>query len=258
MATITLQTILGSDTLNNLRITYNQNFMTLQNAINNIENYLNTTPTNGDLNIGNILIKKGSNPVTAILFKNEASGQVDGNFNIQGNLSVVTNFNVSGNSNLNGNLTLGGLNKSLNIGTSVNPVAFNLVSGPFNDVQFATITPVTLTGSSPQTILINKNTRILIIDINGANGTFVVNLNPDTTNPPTPGQRIFIKFTGNASALTQLEFSTASSTIFDSSVYLVNIQCPQTDILKQFIEIVNISAISSKFHIINAHKSVIF
>jgi len=258
MATITLQTILGSDTLNNLRITYNQNFMTLQNAINNIENYLNTTPTNGDLNIGNILIKKGSNPVTAILFKNEASGQIDGNLNVQGNLSVVTNFNVTGDSILNGNLTLGGLNKSLNVGTSTNPVAFNLVSGPFNDTQFATVTSVTLTGSSPQTILINKNMRVLIIDINGASGTFVVNLNPDTTNPPTPGQRIFIKFTGNISALTQLEFSTTASTIFDSFVYSLNIQCPQADILKQFIEIVNVSTTSSKFHIINAHKSIMF
>jgi hypothetical protein len=258
MATITLQTILGSDTLNNLRITYNQNFMTLQNAINNIENYLNTTPTNGDLNIGNILIKKGSNPVTAILFKNEASGQVDGNFNVQGDFSVVSNFNVTGDSILNGNVTLSGLNKSLNIGTSVNPVTLNLVSGPFYDTQFATVTPVVLTGSSPQTILINKNTRILIIDINGASGTFVVNLNPDTTNPPKPGQRIFIKFIGNITALTQLEFSTAASTIFDSSVYSLNIQCPQADILKQFIEIVNTSAISSKFHIINAHKSIVF
>jgi hypothetical protein len=260
MAVINLQTILGSDTLNNLRITYNQNFQTIQNAINNIENYLNTTPTNGDLNIGNILIKKGSNPVTSILFKNEASSQIDGDLNVQGNFSLSANLSVSGNSVLNGDLTLGGLNKSLNIGTSTNNVSLNLVKGPYNDIQFATTSPFVLTGPSPFTINVNKNMRIIIIDLNGVSGSYTIKMQPDTLNPPTSGQRIFIKFIGNASGTPTITIDTTTSpTIFDSTVLSSDIQCPPSDILKQFLEIVNISPTSTpSFHIINAHKSIVF
>jgi hypothetical protein len=104
MATITMTEILGSDNLAGSRITINNNFKTAQNAINTLEQRLNTSfVPGGSLNVGDALIKKYTRPLTQIIFVVEASGQIQGDFyvvgatNTTGAISVGTNLNVAGN-----------------------------------------------------------------------------------------------------------------------------------------------------------------
>jgi len=104
MATITITEILGSDNLAGSRITLNNNFKTLQNAVNTIEQRLNTSYVpGGSLNVGDALIKKYTRPTTQIIFVVEASGQIQGDLyvvgatNTTGSVGIATALNVAGN-----------------------------------------------------------------------------------------------------------------------------------------------------------------
>ena len=88
MATINLTEILGSDNIAGSRITINDNFKKLANSVNTFETYLDTAFTpGGSLNIGTLLVKRYTNPVSTNIFTCEASGRFDGNLTILGALS---------------------------------------------------------------------------------------------------------------------------------------------------------------------------
>lgn len=96
MATITLKDILGTDNVASSRLDISQNFQTIENAINTLESFLNTTPAGADLGVGNIKVNIGANAVTDVLFDLEASGTVDGNFTVSGDLTVSGAISLPG------------------------------------------------------------------------------------------------------------------------------------------------------------------
>lgn len=100
MATITLTEILGGDNIAGSRITINDNFKRVANAINTLESRLDTSFTpGGSLNVGNALILKYTNPTSAQIFTCEATGL------FQGNLNVLLDLGVTQNGDFGGNLT---------------------------------------------------------------------------------------------------------------------------------------------------------
>jgi hypothetical protein len=106
MATVTITEILGSDNIAGSRITINTNFSNLATAINTMQTYLDTSFTPGaSLNVGNALIKKYTNPVTAQIFTCEATGLFQGNLNVSKTLSVTEALNVGTDLTVSGNVT---------------------------------------------------------------------------------------------------------------------------------------------------------
>ena len=90
MAVITITEILGGDNIAGSRVTINDNFKRLANAINTIETRLDTSfNPGGSLNVGNALIRRYTNPTSAQIFDCEATGL------FQGNLSVLLDFGVT-------------------------------------------------------------------------------------------------------------------------------------------------------------------
>lgn len=90
MAQYTIQDILGSDNVAASRAVIQSNAKLLCDGLNKIETFLNTSPNGGTLNIGNILVKKYSSPVTDEIFRIEASGRVEGSLTIIKTLNVGT------------------------------------------------------------------------------------------------------------------------------------------------------------------------
>ncbi len=270
MATISLSQVLASDTVNGMRINYNKNFSLIQNHLNLVETFLNTTPALGDLQIGNIKIKKGSNPITTILFDNEASGLFQGDLNVNGNLNLTTatsNLNVNGIINAQKDVLIKGNNSKLELGSPTSFVDFKQIKGSFIEEQFATAVPIdvyTSTAAQTTNVLIDNKTRVLYLDYGGYNGsspTDAINLNliPDTTNPPVSGQKIFIKFVNVPSTLpTTYTIKTNSGTIFNSLIYTLDITLSgtQADFLKAYLEIVNTGTITPSFVIISHNKFI--
>lgn len=108
MATITITEILGSDNLAGSRITLNNNFKTLQNAVNTLEQRLNTSfSPGGSLNVGDALVKKYTRPTSQIIWVVEASGQVQGDFSIVGATNTTGSVTVGQALTANGNVIFG-------------------------------------------------------------------------------------------------------------------------------------------------------
>jgi hypothetical protein len=106
MATVTITEILGSDNIAGSRITINSNFSNLATAINNIEARLDTSfSPGGSLNVGNALVKRYTNPVTAQIFTVEASALIQGNLNVSKTLSITEALNVGTDLTVSGNVT---------------------------------------------------------------------------------------------------------------------------------------------------------
>jgi hypothetical protein len=109
MATITITEILGNDNIAGSRVTINDNFKKVANAINTLETYLDTSFVPGAaLNVGSALIKKYTRPITDQIFTCEATGLFGGNLNVGQDLGVTRDFTVSRNETIHGNLTLDG------------------------------------------------------------------------------------------------------------------------------------------------------
>lgn len=105
MATVSITEILGSDNIAGSRITINSNFSTLATAINNIETRLDTSfNPGGSLNVGNALIKRYTNPVTAQIFTCEATALIQGNLNVSKTISITEALNVGLNFTVSGNV----------------------------------------------------------------------------------------------------------------------------------------------------------
>ena len=95
MAVITVTEILGGDNLAGSRITINDNFKKVTNAINTLETRLDTSfVPGGSLNVGNALIRKYTNPTSAQIFDCEATGQFQGNLNVLLDVSVTQSISA--------------------------------------------------------------------------------------------------------------------------------------------------------------------
>jgi hypothetical protein len=109
MATITLTEILGGDNIAGSRITINDNFKRVSNAINTLESRLDTSFTpGGSLNVGNALILKYTNPATAQIFTCEATGLFQGGLNVLLNLGVTQSTDIGLDLNVHRNVILDG------------------------------------------------------------------------------------------------------------------------------------------------------
>ena len=90
MAVISITEILGGDNISGSRITINDNFKRLTNAINTLETRLDTSfNPGGSLNVGNALIRKYTNPTSSQIFTCEATGLFQGNLNVSLDLGVT-------------------------------------------------------------------------------------------------------------------------------------------------------------------------
>ena len=107
MATITITEILGSDNLAGSRITINNNFKTLQNAVNTLEARLNTSfSPGGSLDIGDIVVKKYTRPTSTVIFTVQASGLIQGDFSIVGATNTTGSVTIGQQLNVAGNVVL--------------------------------------------------------------------------------------------------------------------------------------------------------
>lgn len=109
MAVITITEILGGDNLAGSRLTLNDNFKKLANAINTIETRLDTSfNPGGSLNVGNALIRKYTNAATTQIFTCEASALFQGNLNVSLDLGVTRSVNAGLDLNVSRNVVFDG------------------------------------------------------------------------------------------------------------------------------------------------------
>lgn len=109
MAVITITEILGGDNIAGSRITINDNFKRLANAINTIETRLDTSfNPGGSLNVGNALIRRYTNPTSAQIFDCEATGLFQGNLNVLLDFGVTQSINAGLDLNVSRNITFDG------------------------------------------------------------------------------------------------------------------------------------------------------
>lgn len=82
MAVITVTEILGTDNVGLSRPIINENFKITKDAINNIENFLDTTPVNGTLEVGKVSIPLTGGSLNDVNFFLGSSGVVEGNLTV--------------------------------------------------------------------------------------------------------------------------------------------------------------------------------
>lgn len=199
MATITMIDLLGTDNVAVSRTDINTNFQTVENAVNTLETYLDTTPAGGSFSIGSATINLGANAVTDVLFNNQASSNIDGNCTIGLDLTVsgvatVTNATVPNQLLLTGT----GVSPEVVIGSAGNNVPVVLRNITLADEELATETPTAahlengVAGTGIFNINIEGKRKILLdyslfaaIDATSAN--FV-----EFTGSPINGQRVWI------------------------------------------------------------------
>jgi hypothetical protein len=201
MATITITEILGNDNIAGSRVTINDNFKKVANAINTLETYLDTSFVPGAaLNVGSALIKKYTRPITDQIFTCEATGLFGGNLNVGQDLGVTRDFTVSRNQTVHGNFTLDGTVGISSVFTSKIPFSQDsaIISPQLNASITASnrliVDPQALAGPSstatarniPTTASFNK---VSVIRLNWANYTGLTTFNcneiilPQVTDP---------------------------------------------------------------------------
>lgn len=114
MATITIQEMLGSDNVALSRSVINSNFNIVKDAVNTIENYLNTSPVGGELTIGKITISIGSNTVTDVNFISETSARIEGNLQVLKSITIEEACNLNNNLIVKNNTTIERNNSTIN------------------------------------------------------------------------------------------------------------------------------------------------
>lgn len=103
MAVIAITEIHGLENVGLSINTMNNNFIKLQNGINNIESFLNTTPVAGALSIGNIEVPVGSGSTNDVGLIVENSATITGDIIIGQSLTVNGIVNANNNINITGN-----------------------------------------------------------------------------------------------------------------------------------------------------------
>jgi len=179
MANITITELLGGDNIAGSRITINDNFKKVTNAINTLEGRLDTSfNPGGALNVGNAIIKKYTNPTSAQIFTCEATGLFQGNLNVSLNLGITQSATIAQSLTVNKNVVFDG--SAVGGGTLTSQVP-SIFSNEFRNSQLYTggylLNPQALTGS-PST------TRSLAAGV--LNGFSVLRLNLSTYTGSAP------------------------------------------------------------------------
>jgi len=164
MATITLTELLGTDNIALSRTDINQNFQTLENSVNTLETFLNTTPAGGELSVGNFIIN--STVFTDVLSTNNASALIQGGLTV--NCLGTTGFTVATTATVGTDLTVNnkllvdgsGASAAITIGASGN-VPITLADIVLIDTQVAT---ATATAAAVETLLL-AGTGIFEVDV---------------------------------------------------------------------------------------------
>jgi hypothetical protein len=232
MAVITITEILGGDNLAGSRLTLNDNFKKLANAINTIETRLDTSfNPGGSLNVGNALIRKYTNAVSAQIFTCEASALFQGNLNVSLDLGITKSINAGLDLNVSRNVLFDGaaagggsftsqvrsifqheiINQQLNDGTPIAP----------------TLNPQTLSGGTQRNITTVVGYSVLRLDLSTYGGTAT---ECDTIILPavgsagcTPGQILTIIVGTKSSVPYPVGFQIDKSTLATNSGTPVNI-----------------------------------
>jgi hypothetical protein len=191
MATITITEMLGSDNVAGSRITINENFKKVADAINTIENYLDTSFVPGAaLNVGSALVKKYTRPITDQIFTCEATGLFGGNLNVSQDLGVTRDAVTGRHHTIHGNLVLDGTNAVGNKVTASIPFDVNAA---FSSPQFyasatsnslvidpQTLTTPTTTSTTRNIVTTSTFPKTSVIRLNWSNYTGATTFNCDS------------------------------------------------------------------------------
>ena len=260
MATINLTQLLGTDNISMTRPVINQNFTTVQNAINNLELYLNTTPAGASLGIGNIQINLGANNINTTLFSCAATGIFQGSLTINQILSVVGVSSFTGTVSLENGLNLNGTGATavFNIGQLSNPVNVNHRGGMFLDQQYVTEVPIVAsTETSVGTNIFQldvTNKKVIYLDYSAYTGALTDADQIQLIGTGVNGQRLFIRI--SSAPVSGGTFSFIASGVF-STEYLVDIEftgVTDSELKRQWIEIIYKSG---SWVVVNSHPNVV-
>ena len=217
MATITMIDLLGTDNVAVSRTDINTNFQTVENAVNTLETYLDTTPAGGSLAVGSTTINLGANAVTDILFSNQGSSSISGDMTVAlsltvGGVSTLTSATVPNQLLLTGT----GVSPQVIIGSAGNNVPVVLRNITLADEELATETATAaVTETAAGTGVFNVDItgkRKLLLDyaLSPASPGTATSANIiEFTGTPIDGQRIWIGISdvGNAADITNIYLS---------------------------------------------------
>lgn len=240
MAVITITEILGGDNIAGSRITINDNFKRLANAINTIETRLDTSfNPGGSLNVGNALIRRYTNPTSAQIFDCEATGLFQGNLSVLLDLGITQSANVGLDLNVSRNVIFDGA--AVGGGSLLSQVRSTFENEIVNQQLFngipsaLTVDPQTLVGPSIAVRPIPSVLGHSVLRLDLSNYLSVPANNCDTIILPavggggcTDGQTLTVIV--NTPALNpMLSFQIDSSTLATSSNIIIgNINTPDT------------------------------
>lgn len=217
MATITMIDLLGTDNVAVSRTDINTNFQTVENAVNTLETYLDTTPAGGSFSIGSATINLGANAVTDVLFNNQASSNIDGNCTVGldltvGGVATVANATVPNQLLLTGT----GVSPEVVIGSAGNNVPVVLRNITLADEELATEAPQTastdtVAGTGIYQVNIDGKRKILLdYSTFGLSNTSANFIQLVSGTAPLTGQRVWIGIEG------------IDNTLFADGVYILN------------------------------------
>ena len=141
MATISLIDLLGTDNVAVSRTDINKNFQTVENSVNTLETYLNTTPAGGALSIGSSTLTLGANAIGTNLMVNQGSESIAGNLSVGLNLALSGTANITADATVDGAVTLtgSGVTPGFTAGSAA-VIPFNLQNVVFMETNLATET----------------------------------------------------------------------------------------------------------------------
>jgi len=180
--------------------TINANMHLLEGGVNKIEDFLDTTPLNGFLTVGGILVPQYGGGVNNVGLTIENSGLVKGNLEIQTDLIVGGKTTLRGVTEMENNLLVkhkAGTNSIATIHQALH-VKSEMVLASFNTITSDTSGNVT--AFDPKADTTNDGTNVLFIDGNATASSNFIKLGTGTL-----GQILFIKFVGNTGADTSIE-----------------------------------------------------
>jgi hypothetical protein len=232
MAVITITEILGGDNLAGSRLTLNDNFKKLANAINTIETRLDTSfNPGGSLNVGNALIRKYTNAVSAQIFTCEASALFQGNLNVSLDLGITKSINVGLDLNVSRNVVLDGAASGGGSFTSQVRSTFQheVVNQQLNDgtIIAPTLNPQTLSGGTSRNITTVVGYSVLRLDLSTYSGNptdcDTIILPPVGSAGCTPGQILTIIVGTKSSVPYPFGFQIDKSTLAPNALVPINI-----------------------------------
>jgi len=205
MANITITELLGGDNIAGSRITINDNFKKLTNAINTLEGRLDTSfNPGGALNVGNAIIKKYTNPTSAQIFTCEATGLFQGNLNVSLNLGITQSATIAQSLTVNKNVVFDG--SAVGGGTLTSQVP-SIFSNEFRNSQLYTGGYIL----NPQAIPGSGNARTLAVGSLNGYSVLRLNLSFYTGTAPNDCDTITIPAGTNGQILTVIIGTPAAS-----------------------------------------------